>query len=202
VQFLQGGLQISLITCIDFTASNGDPDMPNSLHAVNSGGLNQYQRAIRSVGDILINYDHTNLVPVYGFGGKTMFNRIQNPTVSHFFPCSGDINNCAGKGIEGVFGLYQYALQNVILSGPTYFSPLLEEVINYTKSKAAMNPLNYTVLLILTDGVIHDMDATISQIVKASSLPMSVIIVGVGTEDFGMMDRLDSDNAVYLKNNL
>jgi len=40
------------------------------------------------------------------------------------------------------------------------------------------------VLLILTDGVIHDMDDTISAIVDGSKLPLSIIIVGIGTEDF------------------
>lgn len=42
----------------------------------------------------------------------------------------------------------------------------------------------YTVLLILTDGVINDMDATIAALVHASTQPLSVIIVGVGSENF------------------
>ena len=39
---------------------------------------------------------------------------------------------------------------------------------------------NYFVLLIITDGVISDMSETLGAIVTASSLPMSIIIVGVG----------------------
>ena len=42
----------------------------------------------------------------------------------------------------------------------------------------------YTVLLIITDGIINDIDATIASIVTASSQPLSIIIVGVGNEDF------------------
>jgi hypothetical protein len=42
----------------------------------------------------------------------------------------------------------------------------------------------YHVLLILTDGVINDIEATIGAIVNASYQPMSIIIVGVGEEDF------------------
>jgi len=170
--------------------------MPNSLHSMRSKSLNQYQNAIKSVGDILIHYDHSKLVPTYGFGAKTNFNNVHSGAASHFFPCSGDPNNCAGSGVDGVFELYKYALGNVILSGPTLFSPLLEESIRYTEARAASNPYNYTVLLILTDGVIHDMDATISNVVSASYLPMSIIIVGVGTENFSMMERLDSDDKV------
>lgn len=53
----------------------------------------------------------------------------------------------------------------------------------------------YVVLLILTDGEITDMDATISSIVDASYLPMSIVIVGIGDANFGKMDILDGDDA-------
>ena len=51
----------------------------------------------------------------------------------------------------------------------------------------------YFVLLILTDGVILDMDETVLALVEASSLPMSVVVVGVGGEDFRAMRTLDGD---------
>ena len=37
------------------------------------------------------------------------------------------------------------------------------------------------------------MQETINEIVRASRFPMSIVIVGVGDEDFGMMDELDAD---------
>jgi len=52
----------------------------------------------------------------------------------------------------------------------------------------------YNILLILTDGEIHDMQITKDLIVEASDLPLSIIIVGVGRADFGMMVELDSDD--------
>lgn len=55
---------------------------------------------------------------------------------------------------------------------------------------------NYFILLILTDGVITDMDQTKQAVVAASGLPMSIIIVGVGGADFAMMEELDSDDAL------
>ena len=51
-------------------------------------------------------------------------------------------------------------------------------------------------LLILTDGVITDMPETLSSLVRASRLPMSVIIVGVGGADFAAMELLDGDDGV------
>lgn len=51
-------------------------------------------------------------------------------------------------------------------------------------------------MLILTDGVIHDMPRTKDLVVQASFLPCSIIIVGVGNEDFEMMEELDSDGTL------
>ena len=48
--------------------------------------------------------------------------------------------------------------------------------------------------MIITDGQITDFDATKQAIVEASTLPLSIIIVGVGNADFSTMDRLDGDD--------
>merc|ERR1719240_28485 len=52
----------------------------------------------------------------------------------------------------------------------------------------------YYVLLVITDGVITDMQDTISTIVRASDTPLSIVIVGVGNADFDAMDVLDADD--------
>jgi hypothetical protein len=48
--------------------------------------------------------------------------------------------------------------------------------------------------LILTDGAIHDTDSTVDEIVESSSLPISIIIIGIGNADFSAMDFLDADD--------
>merc|ERR1712066_461211 len=85
------------------------------------------------------------------------------------------------------------------MGGPTNFSP----VINQAAGLAASVPKGtaYYVLLILTDGAITDMAETKDAIVRASSLPLSIIIVGVGNADFSAMDELDSDGKL-MKSNL
>lgn len=55
----------------------------------------------------------------------------------------------------------------------------------------------YIVLLILTDGQIHDMEPTIGSIIASSHLPLSIIIVGIGNEDFSNMTILDGDNGLF-----
>jgi hypothetical protein len=51
----------------------------------------------------------------------------------------------------------------------------------------------YYLLLIITDGEITDMDRTIERIVAASTLPLSIVIVGVGNANFTKMNILDAD---------
>ena len=51
----------------------------------------------------------------------------------------------------------------------------------------------YNVLVIITDGTIHDMAQTRRLIVDLSQLPCSIIIIGVGNAEFEMMEQLDSD---------
>jgi hypothetical protein len=55
------------------------------------------------------------------------------------------------------------------------------------------NVNNYYVLMILTDGQISDMRETINDLVQASTLPLSLIIIGIGQGDFGKMNLLDAD---------
>ena len=41
------------------------------------------------------------------------------------------------------------------------------------------------------------MDKTIASIVDSAHLPMSIIIIGVGNEDFSNMKRLNKDSGLY-----
>jgi len=59
------------------------------------------------------------------------------------------------------------------------------------QSTASSN--QYQILLLLTDGTIHDMPQTIDLIFNLSELPCSIIIVGVGNADFSAMEELDGD---------
>ena len=54
------------------------------------------------------------------------------------------------------------------------------------------------ILLILTDGVIHDKDEVKDLLVKCGRLPLSVIIIGIGNGndgDWSDMKELDDDDA-------
>ncbi len=52
--------------------------------------------------------------------------------------------------------------------------------------------------MILTDGIIDDMDKTIDSLVEASFLPISVIIIGIGGADFSNFSQMDTLDADYV----
>ena len=52
----------------------------------------------------------------------------------------------------------------------------------------------YTILLILTDGAVSDVQATATCINQISDTPLSIVIVGIGNADFSAMRFLDDMN--------
>lgn len=197
IDYIQGGTSMNFSIAVDFTASNGDPRDQRSLHYMNPQTMeNQYTTAIRSVGDIVQDYDTDKQFPALGFGARIP----PNGQVSHeFFLNLSQENNPYCSGVEGILQAYHHSLQSVKLYGPTNFSPVINHVANFARAYQA-NGNQYFVLLILTDGIITDLDATLSSIIAASDLPMSIIIIGVGNEDFSAMEALDSDDKLLRAN--
>ena len=188
INYLRGGTQLRLLVAIDFTASNQHPSSSNSLHFICGASQNEYEKAIVAVGGILENYDTSRMYPVYGFGGKPP----GSGGVNHCFPLNGSYENPFVCGAGGILEIYHSALRTTELAGPTYFSSIIEYCMQIAVPSAEV----YNVLLILTDGEIHDMPRTKSLIVEASHMPLSIIIVGLGSASFTQMEQLDSDDSL------
>ena len=197
LDFISGGTELSFTVAIDFTASNGSPQDPRSLHYNDpTGAPNQYVTAIRAVGSIVQDYDSDRLFPALGFGARVP----PDGRVSHEFFLNLQENPYC-EGVDGILAAYYQSLNAVQLYGPTNFAPVINHVAKFATA-FQNDPSNYFVLLIITDGVITDLDATKNSIIAASSLPLSIIIVGVGVEDFSAMDELDADDSLLRNNGL
>eukprot|EP00040_Diaphanoeca_grandis_P039911 m.260571 g.260571 ORF g.260571 m.260571 type:complete len:609 (-) comp40134_c0_seq1:29-1855(-) len=184
LSYLKEGLELNFAVAVDFTGSNGDPSQPASLHYSNPYAPNQYQVVIESVGNIIQDYDSDGHFPAFGYGAKI------NGVANHCFSLNGNPNDANVQGVRGILDAYSHAIQAYPLWGPTNFSP----VINTVAAMARQDPKHYFVLLIATDGIITDQPQTISAIVAASRINMSIIIVGVGSADFAQMEELDADD--------
>ena len=184
VDYLLAGIQIGLTVAIDFTNSNGNPNDSSSLHFIHGDIPNQYERAINACGTIVGYYDYDQLFPCFGFGAK--INNIPMPIFNLNFQQDPNINY-----IEGIIDAYHNSINNVQLWGPTNFAPIIREMNKIIKQQG--HQLKYHILMILTDGVIDDLDETINELVEGSFLPLSVIIIGIGNADFSNMVYLDAD---------
>jgi hypothetical protein len=165
--FIMGGCELSLTVAIDFTGSNGDPRSPQSLHYIDPAGsrMNQYQDAILSVGSIIECYDSDHKFGVIGFGARCRMANGEFCPVQHCFPVYG--GGFEVDGIQGIMQAYKDAIPNIMFSGPTLFAPLINQTIAATAAKGcSQTNQKYTILLIITDGVINDMEATKAAIVQ------------------------------------
>ncbi|KAH1115018.1 hypothetical protein J1N35_008396 [Gossypium stocksii] len=195
LDYLAGGFELNFMVAIDFTASNGNPRLPDSLHYIDpSGRLNAYQKAIYEVGEILQFYDADKRYPAWGFGARP----IDGP-VSHCFNLNGSSNYCEVQGIQGIMMAYTSALFNVSLAGPTLFGHVINRASVVACDSLSTGAKKYFALLIITDGVITDLQETKDALVKASDLPLSILIVGVGGADFKEMEILDADKGERLE---
>ncbi|OVA09681.1 C2 calcium-dependent membrane targeting [Macleaya cordata] len=195
LDYISGGCELNFMVAVDFTASNGNPRLPDSLHYIDpSGRPNAYQRAILDVGEVLQCYDSDKRFPSWGFGARP----IDGP-VSHCFNLNGSSYHSEVDGIQGIMMAYTGALHNVSFAGPTLFGPVINTASVIASQALANNQHKYFVLLIITDGVITDLQETIDALVKASDLPLSILIVGVGGADFKEMEVLDADKGERLE---
>ncbi|VAI53745.1 unnamed protein product [Triticum turgidum subsp. durum] len=189
LDYISSGFELNFMVAVDFTASNGDPRMPQSLHYIDpSGRLNSYQQAILGVSEVLQFYDKDRRFPAWGFGA-----RIPQGSVSHCFNLNASTNDCEVVGFEGIMSAYSSTLYSVSLSGPTLFGPVINKAAEIASHSVQYGNNRYFVLLIITDGVITDEQETKDSIVRASDLPLSILIVGVGNADFTQMRTLDAD---------
>ncbi|MES1915803.1 MAG: hypothetical protein MHM6MM_007702 [Cercozoa sp. M6MM] len=191
LDFVRGGTQIGLMVAVDFTASNGHPLDSTSLHYLQGfaqGMPTQYEQAIRAIGDILAPYDSDQQFPLFGFGA-----RLPNGEVSHCFALTGNEAQPEVHGVDGMLAAYRSAFQWATLSGPTLFTQIVQTAASVASQPYGPGLQHYTVLLILTDGCINDMQRTVDAVCQASQLPLSIVIVGIGAADFSSMETLDGD---------
>ena len=89
-KLLKKGLNLDLSIAIDFTGSNGDPGYIDSLHYIQNGFMNNYEKAIRENIKIISMYNRNNKYDIYGFGAevkgefKKIFNinGTENPSIT------------------------------------------------------------------------------------------------------------------------
>ncbi|GJQ09548.1 hypothetical protein GpartN1_g1339.t1 [Galdieria partita] len=191
LDYIVGGCELRMIFAIDFTASNGNPKQPGTLHYCGDASrMNEYERAIREIANILLAYQIEEKIACFGFGAKLP----PHEKTHHCFPLTLDERNPYFRGLEDVIAGYHSMLGTIELHGPTVLSEVIKTSTNMAIEQfQATDHARYLVLFILTDGAISDIHATTEEIKRASqSAPLSIVIIGIGSDDFKDMDSLKS----------
>jgi len=176
------GLESSnLIVGLDFTKSNtwtGNRTFGGRcLHDLNPQVLNPYQSVISILGRTLEVFDDDKLIPAYGFGDKRTADRA-------VFSLKADGSVC--NGFQEVLQHYTESVLRTELAGPTSFAPIIDKAIDIVKEAKS-----YHILVIVADGQVTNERETINAIVRASSVPLSILLIGVGDGPWEMMREFD-----------
>eukprot|EP00547_Thalassionema_nitzschioides_P003186 CAMPEP_0194213546 /NCGR_PEP_ID=MMETSP0156-20130528/14231_1 /TAXON_ID=33649 /ORGANISM="Thalassionema nitzschioides, Strain L26-B" /LENGTH=757 /DNA_ID=CAMNT_0038941599 /DNA_START=1 /DNA_END=2271 /DNA_ORIENTATION=+ len=189
IDYLSGGLELQLSVAIDFTGSNGDPRKQGTLHYIDrfGGQLNSYEKALTSVGAVIAKYDHDQQFQMLGFGAK------YGGVVQHCFQLGPTPEV---RGVKGMIAAYRNTFKSgLIMSGPTVFADVIQVAASQARKKQEslkrFGQQAYHILLILTDGAVSDIARTKQALTAASTAPLSIVIVGMGSADFSTMQFLD-----------
>ena len=105
---------------IDFTLSNLEITDQKSLHRqMRHGEMNQYEKAIFEVCNVMCKYAKEGCFNVYGFGGIPHYIGYKNQ-VSRLWNLNGK-EDASCKGTMEVLNAYQKGIIGTTLAGPTYF---------------------------------------------------------------------------------
>jgi hypothetical protein len=183
--YMNKNCRIDFCVAIDFTSSNGDPREENSLHYQCEGSLNDYEETITAIGEVLDVYSKTKDYSVWGFGAKF------GGQVRHVFQCGA---TKTVNGVDGIITAYKSMFQNdLTMSGPTDFRGVLQAAAVQSRKNhlsATENSVLYTVLLVITDGIMDNLQETQQKLAAYSEMPLSIVFVGVGRSDFKQMNEL------------
>ncbi|KAL0229846.1 hypothetical protein PCE1_003410 [Barthelona sp. PCE] len=188
LEYVQAGTEIQFMCSIDCTKSNIVHYQKDSLHFSDEKTESPYLKALKAIGSILEPYDSDQMIPAFLFGAMCPSGRVE-----HCFPISlvHDIEEL--HGIETVGDHLRRALDLVEMSGPTCFSPTINHAIERVNTELENDKVVYHIVLILTDGEPTDFTQTINAINAAAKLPISIIICGLGNNNFDKLHILDGD---------
>ena len=190
-----GNLGLDLMVAVDFTKSNMQvddcdyQDARSFLHRIRrSGKMNSYQLALSSIGRIFEEINPEKSIHIWGFGAEL------NGVVKNRLRMGRERGRV--KGVEGLLHAYnQTATSNITLSGPKDLRKTLYTAIARAEMNAS-STLSYSVLLVLcSEGFLHELHETLEQICEASYTPLSIIFVGIGGGNFSDLQDIASEQS-------
>ncbi|VDK49978.1 unnamed protein product [Anisakis simplex] len=173
IDFIKSGTQIHFSVAVDFTASNGNPLNPSSLHYIHPHNANPYMTCLCAVASVINKYNRHERIAALGFGAQIP----PNFQVSHLFFMNGTTTDPHVIGVDGLMSAYRSTLYAIRPYAPTDFSEVIYHVYKFgAAANRQKTSEHYFVLLIVTDGCVTNPRKTLDAIVDCSYLPISIVI--------------------------
>ena len=67
------------------------------------------------------------------------------------------------QGVAGILEVYRNAMEHIEFSGPTLFDEVLQTATKGATAPFTQDTQHYSILMIITDGVVNDMKSTIKR---------------------------------------
>ena len=144
---------------------------------------NPYQKVINIIGKTLQPFTDLNTIYGYGFGDR----ETQDRSVFNITLEAGEGEGGACRDFKDLLEKYNETVRRVVLSGPTSFAPIIRRAMRHVVESNNI----FHILVIIADGQMEDEAATVSAIVEASKLPLSIVLVGVGDGPWEVMEQFD-----------
>ena len=175
------GHDINLSCALDFTAANGDSKLTSSLHSTHAG-MNDYLRVVREVVAGLHPFAHTQPdIAAYGFGGS-----LETGGFSSRFPLDREGVRAKFTDFADLQRAYCSSLERVQLFDPRNFSPATRAVVEESRLRTKC----YSVMVIIACGDPRDTAEFEDVLAESSTLPVTVIVIGVGGGSFEKLKAL------------
>jgi hypothetical protein len=187
LQYISGGCQLDLMVAVDCTDANGDREDEESLHFKTSSWLNDYQAAIYKIGSLFDSYGEKKRdYAMWGYGAK--IKGIQHP----YFQMGERL-----RSADDLLKAYDHTLspENPDLElGPTAHMKNIIQAAMYRAIRSSQEKQCYSIMVILTTGVIADLQESIDAVCAAAEdAPLSIVIIGVGDDKFNDVHLLLGD---------
>eukprot|EP00703_Trepomonas_sp_PC1_P005050 JAP91556.1 Copine I [Trepomonas sp. PC1] len=174
---------IQMVVGFDFSKSNewtGEHSYRQSLHALSPA--NPYLKALSVLQPLLHKFDEDGIIPAFRFGCA----QTRDQAVLPLLPSNPDPHF---KGFDALKQAYAQATQEIQMSGPTTFAPMIQKAIEVCQSYGGRQLI---FLLLLTDGDVSNPQLDMQCLVQASSFPISICALGLGDGPFDKMNVFDN----------
>lgn len=178
--FLGSGIKLNFFFAFDFSSGNNKQPRIKSI--------SNYSKIINKFSQFIYHYAKRQSFYLYGYGGFYK----KNPKFDDVFNLDTENNN-KPIPLDKFHEIYNSAKNNVVPRTDVFLSNLIKAITKYIYDN--YEPRNYNVLLILARELPNDSDKQdfIDSLIEGSYLPLTIIIIGEGKNNFDKLKEYCSN---------